>query len=40
MATVPDRALLNDYWQPIVNLYQQIQNGLEPTIDFQGTEDQ
>ena len=40
MAIAPDRALLNDYWQPIINLYQQIQNGLEPTINFQGTEDQ
>jgi DNA adenine methylase len=36
MAIAPDCALLNDCWQPIINLYQQIQNGLKP-VDFQGT---
>lgn len=38
MAIAPDRALLNDYWQPIVNLYQQIQKGLEP-IACEGTKE-
>lgn len=38
MAIAPDRALINDYWGPIVNLYQQIQNGLG-AIACEGTED-
>lgn len=38
MTIGPDRASINDYWGPIVNLYQQIQNGLE-AIAYEGTED-
>jgi DNA adenine methylase len=38
MAIAPDRALINDCWQPIINLYQQIQDGLE-AIAYEGTKE-
>lgn len=38
MALTPDRVLANDCWPPVINLYQQIQNGLVPHFEMVGTE--
>lgn len=38
MAIRPDRVLANDNWKPIINLYRQIQDGLEP-IACEGTKE-
>jgi len=38
MAIRPDRVLANDNWRPIVNLYNQVKNGLVPHFKMVSTE--